>query len=365
MGKLAYWVVSVGASVGTGYTEIPNISSVAFSCGRTQPTDDFQSANATITGFNPDALPALAKEIGSVVVLDLISSVDHSTRYARYFLQIKNLSRTYGTKPSMDTWSISAVGWITKMTEQQLTSDYSTTAGRGTLLEAKTILDLYSIPNAISNVGQSLVSGTTYTKGTYVSDIVQELVRTEQGRIVDCVVGSMTLYSRSDNVISSPFQTWADVPGWGGGEYISIEFLNDGNYLANTVVIEPEGLAAVSNGTSRPVLGFNTLDQTTAQATDLAQYIKNTLNLNTVRPYSITYIYDAQNSPYYYPAKPGWEVWVILRGVQYKCIVEGFSVTGSPSYTEVTLQLSSAEAYSFLRLDNETLGTLDNNKLGF
>ena len=367
MGKLGNWKVSVKTGGGSPVT-VPNVQGVSFTYGRTQPTDDFPTASGTVTGILPDSLPALAKEINSTVLLQLINAYDDTTVEATYYMKVKNLSRTYGTVPNLDTWSMSIVGEIAVMSEQQLTSSYSTTAGTGTILSAYNLLNSYSILNAIVNNGDSLVSGTTFDKGTYISDIVQQLVRTEQGRIVDCVTDTMTIYSRDVAVNSTIYgyhYLFEEVGGSGGLPYVSVEFLNDGDYLANTVIVEPDGLAAVSVGTTRPVLSFETLDQTTTQATNLSEYIKQTLNLNTVRPLSITYVYDAQPNPQIIPPPPGWVIWVLLRGVTYKCVVEGATVSGSPEVTQVTLNLSSAESYRFLRLDDVTLGTLDNNRLGF
>lgn len=367
MGKMANWRVSVKTGGGSPVT-VPNVQSVSFTYGRTQPTDDFPAASGTITGIKPDSLPALAKEINSIVLLQLISAFDNTTVFATYYMRIKNLQRTYGTVPNLDTWTMSVVGDISIMSEQQLTSDYSTTAGTGTILSAYNLLNSYSILNAIVNNGESVVSGSTFTKATYISDIVQQLVRTEQGRITDCVTDTMTLYSRSAAVNSTVYgyhYFFEEVGGSGGLPFTSVDFVNDGDYLANTVLVEPNGLATVSVGTTRPALSFITLDQTTSQATNLAEYIKQTLNLNTVRPISITYTYDAQPNGLIIPPPPGWVIWVLLRGVTYKCVVEGASVLGNPAVTEVTLHLSSAESYRFLRLDDVTLGTLDNNRLGF
>jgi hypothetical protein len=367
MGKLGFWKVSVSQFVvGTPLYEVPNVQGVSFTYGRNQPTDDFPAATGTVNGILPDSLPALAKEIGSVVFLDLMDSSDPTTRIARYYMNVKDLSRSYGTTPNLDTWSMSIVGNISIMSERQLTSDYTTTAGNGTLAQAQNLLNTYAVANNPVGTGDSFVSATTFTKGTYVSDIVQTLLRTEQGRIVDCVFDAITLYQRSSVVSGSTYDYYfSDNPATSALEYTSVDFLNDGDFLANTVIVEPDGLAAVSVGTTRPTLSFATLDRTTVQATDLSQYIKETLNLNTVRPLSITYIYDAQGTPFVYPLAPGLQVWVELRGVTYKCIVEGAVVSANPSATQVTLNLSSSEAYRFLRLDNAVFGTLDNNRLGF
>lgn len=364
MGAKSYWGVKVWTAIsGTSY-DVPNVQSISFSYGRTQPTDDFPAAQATVTGILPDDLPALFKEVNSIVSFDLYDL--DGNRRARYWVRVKNLTRTYGTIENLDTWQMTGVGWIAQLTEQQLTSDYSTTAGWDTGRQASNLLDAYSITN-IYSTGSSLVSGTTFTVGTYISDIVQEIIRTEQGRIIDCYTATITLTSRSDAVSQGSTATFSDDSTMTTAyRYTSVDFLNTGDYLANTVVVEPEGLAAVSIGTTRPVLSFQTVDQTSAQGSDLAGYIKNTLNLNTVRPASITYLVDAQTvTPLPLPPRPGNQIEVVLRGTTYNCVIEGVEVVASPSVTTVTLNLSSAEAYRFLRLDDATFGILDYNRLGF
>jgi len=80
----------------------------------------------------------------------------------------------------------------------------------------------------------------------------------------------------------------------------------------------------------------------------------------------VSMLIDAQATEAFITALwPGSQVQVALRGTVYDCVVEGASIMGNASYTTATLKLSSAEAYSFLRLDDVTFGTLDNNKLGF
>jgi hypothetical protein len=365
MGAKYYWECKA-YSGGVAYT-IDNVQSVSFNYGRIQPTDDFQTATVQINGILPDSLPAVAKEVGTEFTVELISRAG-TLPYSTFFVfTVKSLSRTYGTVSNLDTWSLNGVGMIGKISEQQLTSTYSTTAGWDTTRQAHNLLNTYGIAATFST-GSSVVSANTYAVSTFINDVVQELVRTEQGRIID-IFGVVSLLSRQDSVSFTVYCNFNDgtvATAEVVSKYSSIEFINDGDYVANTVIVEPEGLAAVSSGTTRPVLNFKTLDQTSTQATNLSAYIKNTINLNTVRPLSITFVADAQlNDDWVESLVPGRQVTVALRGTSYNCVVEGASVSASPSTTQVILQLSSAEAYRFLRLNDTVFGTLDNNRLGF
>lgn len=360
MGAKYYLEAAVGASV------LPNVQSISFSYGRSQPTDDFQAASVQITGILPDDLPAGAGTIGTDLVLTFKDNATNTDRKF-FFFKVQNLVRTYGTTSNLDTWSISGVGLISPMTTQQLTTPFYTTPGSSTTFNAAQVCNAYSISNYY-DVGLSTVSSQTYDVGTYVNDIVQELMRTEQGRIQDCVFNQLIFLARSTSLttLRADFNDGTVTPLLSTSPYTAIEFLNDGDYVANTIIVEPVGLTAETTGSSRPVLNFQTLDQSSTQAKGLSEYIKTTLDLNTIRPFAITFLADAQTNFNWLDAmQPGVLVSVALRGSSYLCVVEGASVVSSPSVSQVVLNLSTADMYRTFRLDNAEFGTLDNNRLGF
>lgn len=365
MGAKYYWQTSVF----DGSTFVTfNTQSISFSYGRTQPTDDFPTATLQLSGILPDSLPAAAKLVGDILKVKLMPVSGTLPFPFEYAFYVKHFSRTYGTTANLDTWSITAHGVIGELTRSQLTTDYNTTANWTTINQAADIANSRAGIVAGTTQGYSFVSGTTFTAGTYVNDVVQTLMRTEQGRITDCF-GELTLYGRytsAGSVVITNFDDGTTTTTLPVTKYTEVEFVNDGDYLANTVVVEPEGLASVSTGSVQPTLSFNTLDNSTSQATGLAQYIQSTINLNTVRPLSVTILADAQtNHQWIYSLTPSNIVTLGLRGTSYNCLIEGASISASPSATYVTYQLSSAEAYAFLRLDNSIFGKLDSNRLGF
>jgi hypothetical protein len=61
----------------------------------------------------------------------------------------------------------------------------------------------------------------------------------------------------------------------------------------------------------------------------------------------------------------GVQVKVLFRGQSYVCIIEGGSLSASPDRASLTLYVSGADLNAYLVLDNQTLGRLDYNKLGF
>lgn len=366
MGAKYYWYVDVESSPGSNnFIYVPNVQAVNFNYGRTQPTDDFPAGQLTLSGILPASLPTALTQTKSLVRVQMLNNAG-TLKLTRYFYA-RSLTRTYGTQPNLDTWNFTAVGSLALLGEQQLTSDYTLTAGATTTNSIQNLLSFYSISSS-AQTGLSFVSGTTFPTGTYANDVVQQLIRTEQGRLTDSISTSVEVTNRSGVVTATTYTYFNDgtVSAPSVTPYMSVEFLNDGAYLANTVIVEPEGLADQVVGSTKPVLNFDTLDQTTAQAGNLAQYIKNTLDLNTVRPSTVTFNADAQTNETFLAAlTPGTQVRIDLRGVSYSCVVEGVSVVANPSTTEVSLNVSSATAYQFLRLDDAVFGTLDSNRLGF
>ena len=364
MGAKYYWTVDVQDVSGGSYYPV-EFQSLAISYGRTQPTDDFPAGQVSISGIKPGDLPAAFTKVKNTVRMTLKNNAG-AVKLTQY-CKVRSLTRTYGTTANLDTWSFNGIGALGELGEQQLTVNYTLNAGFDTNQEIVVLLYNYGI-DALDDPGSSFVSGTTFNTATYLNDIVQEIVRTEQGRLQDTELDGIYVKSRS-TATSPTIQTYfndGSISVTTANPYMTIDFVNDGEYLANTVIVEPNGLADQVTGSTRPVLNFKTVDQTTAQAADLSTYIKNTIDLNTVRPASITFNVDAQpNEAFLASFSTGSQVRVDLRGTSYACIVEGVSFSANPSTTEATLMLSSADAYRFLRLDDVTLGTLDNNRLGF
>ena len=360
MGARYYWTVEVENTPGGSYSTVV-AQNLSFTYGRSEVTDDFPAGQINISGMNPDSLPTAFGKINSLVRMRLYSN-SGTLRLTR-FCYARFLIRSYGVIPALDTWTFGGVGDIVRLGEQQLTSNYTLTAGMQTTYAFGSLVASYGI-GASFTFGLSLVSGTTFTTGTFLNDIVQTLVRTEQGRLRDGS-GGMSFLARGIYVPTSVVFGDGTVAG-SNTTYMGLDFVNDGAYYANTVIVEPEGLADQINGSSRPTLNFKTVDQTTSQAANLATYIKDTLNINLTRPKMIRFNLDNQtNNTFVASLEVGAQVQIDLRGVSYPCVVESVSIVASPSTTDATLVVSSADAYRYLVLDNTVFGTLDNNKLGF
>jgi hypothetical protein len=363
MGAKFYWTVEVENTPGGSYSTV-NAQTLSFTFGRSEVTNDFPAGQVNISGIDPDSLPAAFGKINSVVRLRLYSN-NGTLRLTRY-CYARSLTRSYGVIAALDTWTFNGVGELVRLGEQQLTSDYTLTAGMDTGQAFGNLVASYGI-GATYQTGLSFVSATTFTTGTFLNDIVQTIVRTEQGRLRDGDLGISFLARGSFiNPATPVIFTDGTVAGSPNSTYMNLDFVNDGQYFANTVIVSAEGFADQIVGSSRPVLNFNSVDVSTSQAANLAQYIKNTLDVNLVRPTSIRFNLDAQASLNFVDAlQVGTQIRIDLRGVSYPCVVESVSISANPSTTDATLIVSSADAYRFLILDNSVFGKLDENKLGF
>ena len=111
----------------------------------------------------------------------------------------------------------------------------------------------------------------------------------------------------------------------------------------------------------------NTLNNSTGQALDYANYLLSTYKDPTLRIDSVTCNLNAQvgDVPGYGAGYVGTAVTVLFRGTTYNCIIEGSTWSGTPDHASVTFHFSSQDLNNYLLLNNTTYGRLDFNKLGY
>ena len=124
---------------------------------------------------------------------------------------------------------------------------------------------------------------------------------------------------------------------------------------------------------------MDTIDNTTSQALNHAQWLLNNYQSKDSTLASITFT-DVQQGPAIYPPPNDFNVDVIqaitsavnqrgvvyFRGATYNVILEGISVNATPDQTRVTIFFSGRDTNAYLILNNtQGFGTLDNNRLGF
>jgi hypothetical protein len=165
-------------------------------------------------------------------------------------------------------------------------------------------------------------------------------------------------------------------------DQITFDSLADNYYTQ--VTVDPEDFAAVTAtkaGAPEPLRTYqvNTLNASTAQATDYANYLLANFSDPALAISSISATAEAQlvnrldnaqsfgttTIPAQLPAYPGCQITVQFRGTDYVCIIEGVTMSATPESARFTYYVSGADLNAYLLLDNATFGRLDFNKLGY
>jgi hypothetical protein len=157
---------------------------------------------------------------------------------------------------------------------------------------------------------------------------------------------------------------------------INFDSLADNFYTQVTVTPESFGSATVTKvGATVPYRTYqtNTINASTAQASDYASYLLGNYDTPRFAISSFSCMAEAQasfqldkigalNTLAY---APGTQVGVAFRGTTFQCIIEGVNVSASPAGAMFTYYVSGADLNAYLILDNTTFGVLDANKLGY
>jgi hypothetical protein len=164
-------------------------------------------------------------------------------------------------------------------------------------------------------------------------------------------------------------------------EGINFDSLSDNFY--NQAIVEPEGLAAqtssgtpFTSGAKFRTLTLNTLNASTGQAQDYADYLRGNYETASFQVSSITATSQQQGTNFKLdnfdlttPTSTsnllGRQTFVTNRGTTYPVIIEGVAASGVPGSHTFTFYLSGVDQNAYLILDNAIFGTLDANKLGY
>lgn len=354
-----------------GGTVLSNVQTIQINKGRVQIQDPFKAGTAIITGRVPSSLP-----YGIVIGTEI--TISESTGSVDMFKgKVADVSISYGNIPEMDLWTIRCEDVLAAAGRAYLPGTGSSPNNIGAEDAADIIANQTSINvvNVWGTTSGSNVSSVTYDNQDLLQ-VLQELVFTEQGRIF--AVG----YNDIGWADRTALGQWPEVClftddsvvllGYDDVAYQSIEFSSMADSYFDRVVIEPVGLAAQSSG---PVDGRTftgtSRDISTTQADNLADYVLQTLQVNTSVPFSVSITSENQpnqgigalNAWYY--AGHGARAKLILRGDTYDVFIEGATLTANPDQTRITYNLVSSEAQNFFILDDSTFGVLDSSRLGF
>jgi hypothetical protein len=231
-----------------------------------------------------------------------------------------------------------------------------------------------------SGVGDEALSATT-VNGTW-ADYLNLAALTLNARLIDVL--EIQYPTRVETTFVSPFLVrdtavnFSDTTNNATNQvYDGITFASYADNFYTQVTVDPEVPAAQTVETgSAPFRTYtvNTLNATTGQALDYANYLLNNYKTPKVAISSISCLANAQNTmalddlgdgPFKCGRQIGKRVTVAFRGTTYPCIIEGYTFSAVPGEARYTYYVSAADLNAYLILDNATFGKLDSNRLGY
>lgn len=368
---------------GVSYVTATNVQSISINVGRRRQLDQYNASTARVeirypTGF---ASPITQFVSGTkVIIRNATSNLD------MWVGRISNVEVNYGIPYSggvgnADRLTITCEGSFAQLGRMQ---------GNDYVLTANTLSNQISTAStqtglALTSVGSQNPSLSAYTVSGTWGDWLNMAAITTNGRLIDAIqFDGVALWSPFEVYVSNI--NFSDTANNATNQvYDNIEFASWADNFYSQVTVEPAGLSpvvATNPSASAPYRTYraNTLNSSTSQATDLANYLLSNYDSSDFALTSISCLAEAQNtfkldniayqstSPTVNPMFAwciGTQVNVTFRGTTFTCIIEGASMTATPQSSRYTYYLSGADLNAYLRLNNAVFGQLDYNKLGY
>jgi hypothetical protein len=364
----------------TGLVALTNVVSIDINVGRQRQLDQYSSSTAQIVMRYPTGY---ASPITALVPGTVIQVKNSATNLLNFLGKISNLQVQFD-KPY--SGGVGNGDYLTINCEAGL-AEFGRKSGEGYAMAAaklETQLAAVGVQTGYtvfldSGVGNSDLSATT-VNGTW-ADYLNSAALSLNARIID-VIDILVIQPRT--MFLSPFLVrdagvnFSDTTNDATNQvYDGITFSSYADNFYTQVTVDPEVPAAqtVTTG-SAPYRTYsvNTLNATTGQALDYANYLLNNYKTPNVAISSVTCLANAQNTmglddlgagPNKCGRQIGKRVTVAFRGTTYSCIVEGYTFSAVPGEARYTYYVSAADLNAYLILDNATFGKLDSNRLGY
>ena len=369
------YVVDVEGASGTPAITLTNVVSINFKTGRERQLDQYASLSGTIVVRQPTAPNAVIKP-GSTVK---VTWDDGGIYRSQFSASISNVQMSYGIPfaggvGNADFMTISLEGYLARCGRASGESYAMAADTISAQTTAATTASGLTISYASSGTGPAMAA-TTVT-GTW-GDWVNSACLTTNGRMREAFNGVSLFSPFGAQVANINFSDTANDAT--NQVYDNIEFASYADNFYSQVTVDPESFAAQTVQTGvKPYRTYsvNTLNASTGQATDYANYL---LNNFTAAPLAITSFSCFANAQNFFKlwnlatsggsleigTCVGAQVSVAFRGTTYQCIIEGAAFSAVPGNARYTYYVSAADLNAYLILDNATFGKLDSNRLGY
>jgi hypothetical protein len=361
------------------YTQLSNLVEFSINVGRRHQLDQYGSATATLTFRYPTGFASPITQLVAGTFIRITGTENFPKNFSG---RISNVSVQYGMPYSggvgnADYLLIECESWFASLGRME-GNDYAMPAGTvlSQVLNAFTPTGVSMTASAFSSeMAASTISSTW-------GDWLNRTAMSMNGRIIDAAQNGQIKVVSPFDLYQSPTVFTDEGPGDSKQVYNQIEFQSIADNFYTQVTVDPESFPAATvtkAGATTPYRTYetNTFNSSTAQATDLANYLLNNYGTSKLAISSISASQRSQGNYFLLDqigialgeggvyACVGTQISIEFRGSTYVCVIEGCTVSGTPEDTIYTFHLSGADLNAYLILDNATFGKLNENKLGY
>jgi hypothetical protein len=364
--------VKYGSSYATMTNTATDVQNVQLTYGRQRPLDQYNADKASITMRYPNGYtsPNSFWVTGTWIQISGRLGTDS---YAQLWVgRIADVNVDYGipyvgSVGNADYVTLNCEGYFANLGRVQ-GGDYAMAADILGIQAANASAQSGYLISPNSTYGDSQLFPATTISSTW-GDWLNKVVLTMNGKLID--IGTAISPVNAFYKIPAIFGGFSDTLNNAGNHpYNQISFASIADNWYTQVTVDPEGFspATVSEG-SIPYRTYlvNTLNASTAQATDYANYLLQTYKTQALRILSLTCNLNAQQNdfPKYGQGYIGTQITVLFRGTTFQCVIEGGTWSGTPEQSTATFYLSSQDLNNYLTLNDAVYGQLDFNKLGY
>jgi hypothetical protein len=349
---------------GTPDTEIENIEQVIIFKGRRRPTDVISAGTATVSGRRPDLVPTL--RIGDVIKVNLnwtIDALDPNYSFT-YEFRVADYTIEYGVVAALDRWTLDledAFAYLGRVTLQPTTF----ASGTNVATAAETIANNAGLTQQNYGVTNAFTSAVTVTNDNAL-DVYQGLVNTEAAQVI-AEGDNIRWFARNWWLENSDITPFSDDNTAGTYKYTGLRGASLAENYATKVVIRVRGGSEVVTGDGIFSYNLDTYSFDTQQASFAGEWFLGSLDVDLETPQILSVLMNGQDLGVIAPITPldPYGVTIKFRGETSNNQIIGYQIYGNLDETRYDLYLQNAAFYSFLVLDDENLGKLDENKLGW
>ena len=358
---------------GGSYTTIPNGQNVTVNVGRQHQLDQYNASTAQATMRYPTgyASPITALVPGVKMRIRLVYN---ATSYDVFIGKLANALTTYGIPYS---GGVGNADYLNLSLEGQF-ADFGRVAGLDYAMPAGSLTTQFA--TATTQSGYSITFNNTWASTVAVPDMpattisgtwgdwINKVALTLNGRLLEDFSPGLFLISPFTG-LNAPANLSDVANNATLANYEQLTFTSLADNYYTQVTVDPESYApqTVQSGAA-PYRTYtvNTLNNSTGQALDYANYLLNNYGSPAIRINSARIFLNNTTAPI--PPNTlsiGSNYTVAFRGTTYDCVLEGYTYSGDPSETYVTMYFSPAEQNAYLILNDDVYGRLDFNKLGY